>query len=111
MVTLERAKDGIASYIEKEIISKIQGARKWMVALSVPSLLVYLDEMIAKNMNLLVKAGYMTEDSMVDVDRLYSELRTIASKTGTVTEHFPLIGDVMFSIDDIDSLRSCILNS
>ena len=111
MVTLERAKDGIASYIEKEIISKIQGTRKWMVALSVPSLLVYLDEMIAKNMNLLVKAGYMTEDSMVDVDRLYSELRTIASKTGTVTEHFPLIGDVMFSIDDIDSLRSCILNS
>lgn len=46
---------------------------------------------------------------MVDIEKIYGELRLIASKTGTVTEHFPLIGDVMFSINDIDCLHSCIL--
>ncbi len=85
MVTLEQVKRGVSLYFYKELSATVRV--------------------------ILKKAGYMTEDSMVDIDRIYSELRTIASKTGTVTEHFPLIGDVMFSIDDIDCLRSCILNS
>ena len=85
MVTLEQVKRGASLYFYKELSATVRV--------------------------ILKKAGYITEDSMVDIDRIYSELRTIASKTGTVTEHFPLIGDVMFSIDDIDCLRSCILNS
>lgn len=109
MVTLEQTKAGIASYIEREIIAKIQGAKKWMVALSVPSILALIDETTEKNKGILIRSGYLTEDGMVDIDKLYSELRLIASKTGTVTEHFPIIGDVMFSISDIDSLKSCII--
>lgn len=109
MVTLERTKEGIASYIDREIIAKIQGAKKWMVALAVPSIIVCIDEMVEKNRSILIKSGYLTEDGMVDIEKIYGELRLIASKTGTVTEHFPLIGDVMFSINDIDCLHSCIL--
>ena len=109
MVTLEQTKNGIASYIDREIIAKIQGAKKWMVALAVPSILILIDDMVEKNKTVLIKSEYLTEDSMVDIDRVYSELRLIASKTGTVTEHFPVIGDVMFSINDIDCLYSCIL--
>ena len=108
MCTLEQTKDGISSYIDKEIIAKVQGAKKWMVALAVPSILIRIDEMVESNKSLLIKAGYLTEDCMVDIDKIYSELRLIASKTGAVTEHFPIIGDVMFTISDIDCLRSCI---
>ncbi len=111
MVTLERTKEGIAAYIDREIIAKIHGAKKWMVALAVPSIFVRIDEMVEKNRDILIKSGYLTEDCMVDIDKIHEELRLIASKTGAVTEHFPLVGDVMFSISDIDCLRSWILGS
>lgn len=57
----------------------------------------------------LIRKGYLTRDNLFDIDRVYSNLRAITSKTGTVTEHFPLIGDVVFSIDDINCIRDCIL--
>lgn len=57
----------------------------------------------------LIRKGYLTRDNLFDIDRVYSDLRAIASKTGTVTEHFPLIGDVVFSIDDINCIRDCII--
>ena len=57
----------------------------------------------------LIRKGYLTRDNLFDIDRVYSDLRAITSKTGTVTEHFPLIGDVVFSIDDINCIRDCIL--
>ena len=57
----------------------------------------------------LIRKGYLTRDNLFDIDRVYSDLRAITSKTGTVTEHFPLVGDVVFSIDDINCIRDCIL--
>jgi hypothetical protein len=57
----------------------------------------------------LIRKGYLTRDNLFDIDRVYSDLRAIASKTGTVAEHFPLIGDVVFSIDDINCIRDCII--
>lgn len=106
MVTLEKAKEGMAVYVDKEIVSKIPGVKKWMVALSIPTIILAVEEMICSNKAILVKAGYITEDNMVDIDRIHSELKAIASRTGTVTEHFPIIGDVIFSDRDVDALKT-----
>lgn len=106
MVTLEKAKEGLAMYADKEIVSKIPGVKKWIVALSIPSIILAIEEMICNNKSILVKAGYITEDNMVDIDKVHLELKTIASRTGTVTEHFPIIGDVIFSDHDVDALRA-----
>ena len=60
------------------------------------------------NKDMLVKAGYMTEDGMVDIDTIASKAKEVARTTGSVTENLPMLGDVTFTIDDIEALRNCI---
>ena len=104
MVTKEQLKAGLAAYIEKEFIAKVGGLRKWAVVLVANEMLVNMDAMLSK----LPDNSYVTKDGMVDIDRLYGDMYKVVEKTGPVTEHFPLIGDVSFSKSDIDALYTCI---
>lgn len=105
MVTIDRIREGIMDYAQEEFISRLPGLRKWAVALALPSYLAALEEMLRKNLDAVIRAGYASDDGLVDAERIFAEARAIADKTGSVTEHFPVIGDVTFSGSDIDSLR------
>lgn len=108
-VTQQQLMEGLARYVDGEFVGKMQGLRKWAVALASAPLVLEAGNQIEKNKAMLVSAGYLTEDGMVDVDRLYSDAMAIAQKTGSVTEHIPMVGDVTFSASDIEALRNCII--
>lgn len=106
MVTKEQFKAGLVAYIEKEFIAKVGGLKKWAVVLVANEMIMNLDELISK----LPNNSYMHEDGMIDIDKLYKDMYKVAERTGSVTEHFPVIGDVSFSKSDIDELYRCITN-
>lgn len=108
MVTQEQLKEGLARYAEAELAGKVAGLRKWAILIALPSLTALMDEFFQKNMAMLVRAGYMTDDGMVDIARIAKEAKNIARSTGAVTEHFPVLGDVTFSEADIDTLSHFI---
>lgn len=109
-VTMDQLVSGMSKYADQEIIAKVSGVRKWLVALATPAVMMSVSDMILKNKDTLVKAGYMAEDGMVDIERLYTDASGIARKTGSVTEHLPVLGDVTFSEQDIERLYLCIVS-
>ena len=109
MVTVDQIKQGIARYIDAEFTSRLQGMKKWLVPIAAAAVVnAKIDSFASTGRPMLIAAGYMSEDGMVDIDRLYSDIIDVARKQGAVTENFPILGDVTFSEQDINSLRRMI---
>lgn len=108
MVTLDQMQEGLAAYVESELVAKVPGLRKWAVAFMASPVLLQLRTMAESNRAMLISSGYMTEDGMVDIDRICRELKAVASTHGEVTEHIPMLGTFKFSETDIDKLRGFI---
>lgn len=106
-VTIDQIKQGIGRYIDAEFTSKLQGFRKWIIPLSAMAVVnSRIDAMLTQeNYPILIDSGYISEDGLVDIDRLFADLTEVARAQGTVTENIPMIGDVTFSEADIASLR------
>ena len=104
MVTKEQFINGISKYIDSELISKIPGLSKWVVALGLGAYLPQVNKMLDDNHKMLIDAGYMHEDGMICIDKVYNDIMQIARKTGSVTQHIPLVGDVTFSETDLTSM-------
>lgn len=109
MVTKEQFVNGIQKYIDDELISKISGLSKWVLALGLGAYLPQIHKMLEDNHTMLVGAGYMQEDGMICIDKVYNDALQIARKTGSVTQHIPLIGDVTFTETDLTSMYHHIL--
>jgi hypothetical protein len=109
MVTVDQVKQGIARYIDAEFTSRLQGMKKWLVPIAAAAVVnAKIDALASTGRPMLIASGYMSEDGMVDIDRLYSDLVSVARRQGSVTENFPILGDVTFSESDIDSIRRMI---
>jgi len=106
MITREQAKNGMARYLDEELIAKTPGLKKWALAVSVSPLMARMDALMENR--LLKEMGYVSEDGMIDCDKLRQDFLKAASEKGSVTEHLPLIGDVTFGADDIDRLWGCM---
>lgn len=106
-VTIDQLKQGIGRYIDAEFTSKLQGFRKWIIPLGAAAIVnSKIDSLLTeKNYEMLHSTGYISEDGMVDIDRLFMDLSRVAREQGSVTENIPMIGDVTFSEADIASLR------
>lgn len=109
MVTKEQFISGIQKYIDMELISKISGVSKWLVALGLSAYIPQIHKMLDDNHNMLVNAGYMQEDGMICIDKVYNDIMQIARKTGSVTQYIPLVGDVTFSETDLTSMYHHII--
>ena len=108
MVTLEQIQEGLGNYVESELVAKVPGLRKWALALVATPAILQVRTLAEGNKEMLMKAGYMSEDGMIDIDRLCRELKEVAHREGEVTEHIPMLGTFRFSETDIDKLRSFI---
>lgn len=108
-VTIEQVIQGVQLYGEQEFVAKVSGLKKWAIALSIVPLSLQVRDMLEKNRDMLVKAGYMTEDGMIDIDLIADRALAIARSTGSVKEHLPLLGDTVFSEQDILTLKNIIV--
>ena len=109
MVTKEQLINGIQKYIDDELISKISGLSKWVLALGLGAYLPQVTKMLDDNHSILVDAGYMQEDGMICIDKIYNDIMQTARKTGSVTQHIPLVGDVTFTETDLTSMYHHII--
>lgn len=104
--TVDQFKNGIAKYIDNEITAKVNGFGKWLIPLAGASIInCKVEPMIKDNHELLMHMGYMTEDGLIDIDKVYGDVKHIAREKGSIVQHLPLIGDVTFTEADIDMLR------
>lgn len=112
MVSIERVQAGVARYLDTEIISKMSGVNKWLVAAAAsayvsdaPELLRKLNEKKAfAALNLIDEAGN------VDVEKIYQSLKPAAAKCPAPIT-LPIIGTLTFTEQDVDSLYTYIMQA
>lgn len=101
--------NGIAKYVDLEIVNNINGWQKWVVGSAVGMALTNSAEVFNSiKQNEFVKVlGVIDHDNRVDVDKLYAELKKQAQKT-SVTFAVPLIGTITLTERDVDMLYNYI---
>lgn len=105
-ITIDQMKMGIAKYIDNEIASKVSGLGKWVIPLAGASIIASkVEPMLKQNHDMLKSIGYMTDDYLIEVDKVYSDFKRVAHEKGAITEAFPLVGSITFTEADIDALR------
>jgi hypothetical protein len=52
--------------------------------------------------------GVSTKDGMIDLDILRDVYKNEVNKAGFLRIHFPVLGNVDFTSDDVDTLYNCI---
>ena len=112
MVTINQVQNGIARYLDTEIVPKMSGVNKWLFSdiasaylAEAPSIIAKLRENKAVAMlNLIDEAGN------IDIDKVYQHLKPAAAKC-TAPIKLPVIGVLTFSEADVDSLYTYILQS
>lgn len=112
MVSVEQFKTGLASYIDSECVSKLQGFKKLIVAAEGAALIeVKMRGLLSgENHEYLRMRGYVADDGMIDADAIYNQYRTVAEKYGPITENISFLGPVTFSASDIDSIYRHIMS-
>lgn len=105
MIHKSRVMQGIAAYIDNEIVSQMSGSwRSWVVGSVAGIALSRADEMLTSlAANPIVKALGLIEGENIDVETIYEELRRQAQK-GAATVELPMLGAITFSVADVDSL-------
>ena len=109
MVTYNQVVNGMAKYIDQEIVNKIQGWQRWALGAGAGI-------MMNKGTNIfnafkahpVVKMLEVIDDNdMIDIDTIYAELRKQAEK-GSATFDAPMIGTITLTKDDVDKLYRLI---
>lgn len=105
MIHKSRVLNGIAAYIDEEIVSKMAGSWKaWVIGGAAGVVVSRADNLIAGLAeNPIVKALGLIDGENVDVEGIYAELRKQAQR-GTATVELPLIGPITFNASDVDAL-------
>lgn len=106
MVSRSQLRNGIARYIDTEILTKITGWKRWVIGAGATAYLSKTDDIIERlrSMEAVKLLGLFSDDGMyIDADMLYNCIRAEAEKT-TATVDIPVIGSVTFSASDVDKL-------
>lgn len=107
MIPFEQLEIGIISFIKDEMIAKVTGAKKWALGLLTVNLAGNLEAIYAKYKDhpAVQILGIVSEDGMVDADKLLRDLKAVAQEYGPISENLPLVGSTEFSAEDIDLLH------
>ena len=109
MVTYNQVVNGMAKYIDQEIINKIQGWQRWALGAGAGIMMTKGTNIFnALKANPIIKMlDVIDENDMIDIDTIYAELRKQAEK-GSATFDAPMIGTITLTKDDVDKLYRLI---
>lgn len=110
MVHKSKVLNGIAAYIDDEILPKMAGSWKaWVIGSAAGIAISRADSIFTAASNIpAVKALGLIEGENIDIDTIYSELRRQAQK-GTATIDLPVIGPITFNLGDVESMYRHIM--
>jgi DNA-binding transcriptional regulator LsrR (DeoR family) len=101
--------NGITTYIDKEIIDKINGWQKWVVGSGIGIAMSNSTNVFneLKNNQFIKMLGIINKDDKIDVDKIYKEFKKQAKKSA-ITFDAPLIGTITLTEQDVDKLYEYI---
>lgn len=111
MVTLQQVQNGIASFLDNELMPMLPqtGLERLMLGTGVSLLLKKNFNKIndLKEQPLIKAMGIFDEEGMVDIDTLKTEIKNNLTDEGVKIE-VPMIGNLTFKKPDIDKLYTYI---
>lgn len=111
MVHYSKVLNGISLFVEKDLISKMNGSMKaWALGTAV-ALAVKRGPKVFSEVrdNPVIKALGLVDGEMIDIEAIYPELLSQAQKH-TATLDIPMIGPVTYSTNDVESLYKLIMD-
>lgn len=110
MIHYSKVVNGLMSYVDNEIVAKMNGSLKgWGVGIVAGLLGRKADQVFATLRNNPIAASLgLIDGEMVDVEAVYSEALRMAQR-GSATVNVPMIGAVTFSAADVESLYRYII--
>ncbi len=101
--------NGLAEFIDTEILSKIDDWRKWVFGAGVGFYLSQGKEMIEqlKDNSLVKKMNLIDKNNKINVDLLYKEMKVQAAKSAIVF-NIPTIGPLVINEKDLDTIYGII---
>lgn len=111
MVSIDKIEQGVANYLDNELMPKLQsnGWEKVVVGAAASLAIHKLGAIIAgyKEHKMVKMLGIMDDNGNVDVEALVTELKRNVPKTGFDVS-VPIIGIMTFHKDDVDKLYEYI---
>lgn len=109
MISFDQLKRGAANYLDNELMPKLPPAKQWLAGSAAVLALDSLPQLIttAAQNPMLAALGIVTPDG-VDLDRVYTAVRSRAEKTGAVAIPVPFLGQLTISATDLDTLYDYI---
>ena len=112
MVSINKIEQGVARYVDSEIMPHLDrnGWEKVLVGTAVSLAIRKSSEIVAgyKDNKVVKMLGIMDENGDIDVDILAKELQNNIPKDG-IEFDIPVIGTMTFHKDDVDKLYECIM--
>ena len=101
--------NGLAEFIDTEVLSKIDDWRKWVFGAGVGFYLSQGKEMIEqlKDNSLVKKMNLIDKNNKINVDLLYKEMKVQAAKSAIVFD-IPTIGPLVINEKDLDTIYGII---
>lgn len=100
---------GLSKFIDSDILSQYPPTSvKRIVGAGAAALFLKNNE--SKIYSLLNSLGIAKEDNMIDIESARDILKSEISKAGFMRISFPVIGDVDFTSEDIDTLYKYIIS-
>lgn len=109
MVTLNQVQNGIARYIDTELVPKIDGWQKWVFGAMASTALAKATNIFnrLKGNEFIKMLEIIDENDMIDIDTLYHEFAKQAQK-GAITFTVPAIGPLTLNATDVDKIYQAI---
>lgn len=101
--------NGVAKYIDEEILSKVNGWQKWVIGaglgVAMNNSTGVFNEL--KNNSVIKLLGVVDKNDMIDVDTLYKEMRKQAEKS-SITFSVPMLGMMTLNSTDVDKIYEAV---
>lgn len=110
MVHINQVKNGIAKFLDAEVVNKLPGWRSWVFGAGAIIILSKADAVIEQIREYpIVKRMGVLDDDMVDVETLYAAFKKQAQTVGAVNITVPVIGELRVGAADLDRLYNMIM--
>lgn len=103
--------NGLARYIDEEIVSKINGWQKWIVGGGIGIALSNMTDVFnqVKNNEFVKILNIVDKDDKINVEKIYKEMKKQAKKSA-ITFDAPVIGAITLNEQDVDKIYEMIKN-
>ena len=112
MITLDQIQRGAARFVDTELMPKLAGRDKWIVAGVVTLYIKRLPALVEqlKSKEAIRLLGVIGEDNSVDLEAVYNSIKPAAAQT-PVQVNIPMGGTITITGTDLDILYNCIMQA